>query len=136
MILAGWSDGNVVTNGQAYLDNLEITVVDTGSLQVTISPTDAVSAGAQWQVDGGAWQDSANTASNLPVGSHTVAYQTVPAWNTPSSQTVVVSAGATTVTNGVYTPQTGTLPVSHQSSGSDHRRRAMAAGWRRMAEQW
>jgi hypothetical protein len=112
VFLAGWSELQVVTAGQAYLDNLEITVVDTGSLQVTISPTNAVSAGAQWQVDGGAWQNNSNTVSDLSAGNHTVSYQAISGWNTPTDQTVVVAAGGTTATNGIYTPQTGSLQVT------------------------
>ena len=49
----------------------------TGSLQVTITPSGAISAGAQWQVDGGAWRNSGSTVSGLSVGSHTVAFKTV-----------------------------------------------------------
>jgi hypothetical protein len=45
-----------------------------GSLQVTLAPAGAVSAGAQWQVDGGAWQSSGATVSGLAPGSHTVAF--------------------------------------------------------------
>ncbi len=33
-------------------------LIQTGSLQVTILPPEAVAGGAQWRVDGGAWRDS------------------------------------------------------------------------------
>ena len=45
-----------------------------GALQVTISPPGAVSAGAQWQVDGGPLQNSGAVVTNLAVGMHTVAF--------------------------------------------------------------
>jgi len=58
-------------------------VQQVGSLQVTLAPAGAISAGAQWRVDGGAWQNSGATVSSLIVGSHTVNFQTVSTWTTP-----------------------------------------------------
>ena len=72
------------------------------ALQVTISPPSVVSAGAQWQVDGGAWQDSGTIVSNLPVGGHTVTFSTVTGWTTAPSQGVTVSANGMTTTVGTY----------------------------------
>ncbi|MCP4351004.1 MAG: carboxypeptidase, partial [Desulfobacterales bacterium] len=40
----------------------------TGSLKVTISPQGAVDAGAQWQADSGAWQDSGAVVPDLDGG--------------------------------------------------------------------
>lgn len=74
----------------------------TGALQVTLNPAGAVSAGAQWQVDGGAWQNSGVSVSNLSVGIHTVSYKNISGWSTPSSQTASIIANTTTITNGVY----------------------------------
>ena len=48
-----------------------------GALQVTINPAGAVSAGAQWQVDGGAFQNSGAIVTNLSAGNHTVAFSAV-----------------------------------------------------------
>lgn len=89
-----------------------------GALQVTITPVGAVSAGAQWQVDGGAWQNSGSVVGGLSVGNHTVVYNSVPGWNTPSSQGVNVSGGVTTVTNGTYTSQIGSLEVTIFPAGA------------------
>ena len=83
-----------------------------GSLQVTITPAGAVSAGAQWQVDGGAWQSSANTVPNLTLGSHTVAFATVSGWTTPSNETVIINPSQTTTVTGTYTQQFGCLQVN------------------------
>jgi Tol biopolymer transport system component len=80
-----------------------------GSLQVTINPAAAVSAGAQWQVDGGAWQNSGATVAGLPVGSHTVAFSIVPGWGVPVSQVVTVNVDeTTTITAGYLTPHPAT----------------------------
>lgn len=55
----------------------------TGSLQVTLSPAAAVTAGARWRVDGGTWQISGATVSSLAVGSHAVDYLSVTGWDAP-----------------------------------------------------
>jgi len=74
-----------------------------GSLQVTITPAGAITAGAQWQVDGGTWENSGATVANLSVGNHTVSFSAVSGWTTPSNQTVSVSANSTATATGVYT---------------------------------
>src|SRR5207253_2174141 len=51
-----------------------------GSLQVNTAPAGAASAGAQWRVDGGAWQDSGTVISSLSVGSHAVTFKTINDW--------------------------------------------------------
>jgi hypothetical protein len=73
-------------------------------LQVTIAPTDAIRAGAQWQVDSGASQNSGATVGSLSPGSHTVSFTTVAGWNTPENQTVTIVSGSTTTASGLYTP--------------------------------
>ncbi|MGP8202035.1 MAG: hypothetical protein ACLQU4_21320 [Limisphaerales bacterium] len=82
-----------------------------GSLEVTISPPAAVAAGAKWQVDGGTFQYSGATVSNLSVGNHTVSFNTVSGWITPSNQSVSVTANSTAMTTGTY-QQTGSLKVT------------------------
>ncbi len=74
----------------------------TGSLQVTISPQEAVDAGAQWRVDGGAWRNSGATVSGLSVGGHTVSYKYVSGWVTPDDESVTISSGVTSTTTGTY----------------------------------
>ena len=76
----------------------------TGSLQVTITPTGAITAGAQWQVDTGAFQNSGATVADLSVGGHTLSFTPVSGsgWLTPPSQTVTITNGAITAAKGVY----------------------------------
>ncbi len=83
-----------------------------GSLTVTISPPEAVAAGAQWQVDGGNWQVSGATVQNLPTSSHTVTFNTIPKWNSPSPLSITVSKGQTTTGTGTYEQQKGSLTVT------------------------
>ncbi|NLH18021.1 MAG: hypothetical protein GX455_15705, partial [Phycisphaerae bacterium] len=84
----------------------------TGSLQVTLSPAAAVTAGAQWRVDGGTWQAGGATVSNLAVGAHTVEYLSVTGWDTPAEQSVTITHNQTTTISGSYTEQTGSLTVT------------------------
>ncbi|NIS49811.1 MAG: hypothetical protein GWN94_01635, partial [Phycisphaerae bacterium] len=104
----------------------------TGSLQVTISPPGAVTAGAQWRVDGGAWRDSDYTETGLTVGSHTVEYSTVAGWDTPANEVVQINDGLTTITMGIYIAQSGSLQVTILPQG------AIDAGaqWRLFGGTW
>jgi uncharacterized repeat protein (TIGR03803 family) len=83
--------------GSSYYPN------PTGSLQVTITPPAAVTAGAQWRVDEGAWQNSGATVANLS-GNYTVSFSTISSWITPPSQNVSVASNSTVVTTGIYLP--------------------------------
>lgn len=77
-------------------------VASTGSLRVTLLPAAAVTAGAQWRVDGGSWQASAATVSGLSVGTHTVSFKAIDGYTTPANQTVTINTGATTNATGTY----------------------------------
>jgi hypothetical protein len=83
-----------------------------GSLQVTLQPAAAVSAGARWNVDGGAWQSSGATVSGLALGSHTVNYNTIAGWNSPASAPVTITYNSTTTVTGTYVRQTGSVQVT------------------------
>jgi hypothetical protein len=80
----------------------------TGSLQVTIAPSSAVSAGAQWTVDGGALHNSGETVSGLSIGNHTVHFTTVSGFSTPDDVLALISGDATTQVTGTYVA----LPLS------------------------
>jgi hypothetical protein len=97
-------------------------VLSTGSLQVTIEPPGAIAAGAQWQIDGGAFQDSGTTLTGLaPVG-HTVSFKPVAGYTVPANQEVLIFANQTTTTTGTYVLSTGSLQVTIEPPG------AIAAG--------
>jgi uncharacterized repeat protein (TIGR03803 family) len=87
-------------------------VVQTGSLQVTLAPAEAILAGAKWNVDGGAWQDSGNTVASLVVGSHTVRYKAIAGWNSPPNAAVTITYNTTATPTGTYVQQTGSLKVT------------------------
>ena len=83
-----------------------VAATQSGSLQVTLRPAAAVTAGAQWNVDGGAWQNSAATVTGLSVGSHTVNYKAVTGYTAPASESVSITNGVTTAISRSYTAYT------------------------------
>lgn len=103
---AGWttpaSQTVSITNSQTTL-GVGVYVLQTGSLQVTLLPNTVVAAGAKWQVDGGAFQASGSVLSGLTPGEHTVTFNTVLGWNTPSSQIVGIANTSTTDISTTYT---------------------------------
>ncbi len=79
-----------------------VTPATSGAIRVTISPAGAVSAGAQWRVDFGAWQSSGATVSELPPGSHMVNFNTVDGYSTPPGIGVTVTEQMTETETGAY----------------------------------
>ena len=123
--VSGWTtpanqNVSVSANSTATATGTYVSIPQTGALQVTISPAGAISAGAQWQVDGGTLQSSGATVSGLSVGSHTVSFSTVSGWTTPANQNVSVSANSTATATGTYVsiPQTGALQVTISPAGA------------------
>ena len=102
----------VTANQTKTVTGTYVEIPPTGSLKVTISPQAAINAGAQWQVDGGAWHTSEDTQSELSVGSHTLSFKALTGWSKPGNQTVTITSGQTTITSGIYTQQTGSLKVT------------------------
>jgi hypothetical protein len=76
--------------------------VPAASLQITITPARAATAGAEWQVDGGPAQNSGAILPNLSVGRHTVSFSGVAGWAPPARRTVFLRAKSTTKANGAY----------------------------------
>ncbi len=91
-----------VTVVSSQTTNVNVTYVPLGNVQVTINPTNAVSSGAQWALDGGAQQNSGVIASNILLGSHTISYLPISSWITPSNQVVNVVSGQTTNITATY----------------------------------
>ncbi|MCI5219633.1 MAG: hypothetical protein D3914_10725, partial [Candidatus Electrothrix sp. LOE2] len=92
---------------------------ETGSIRVTISPSEAVNAGAQWRTvtpsGSNTWRDSGEIESGHPAGSLTVEFKDVFGWMTPAETSVNVVAGTTKSTSGTYTqdsPTTGSVQVT------------------------
>ena len=99
--------------GNTGTDTLTVTYnQQTGSLKVSITPSEAVTAGAQWRVDGGIWRNSGATQSGLSIGSHTVEFKALSGWVKPGNKTETINYNQTTNAGGTYTRQTGSLKVS------------------------
>lgn len=113
--ISGWtaplSQTVIITNDQTTLATGAYEL-QAGSLQVAILPSAAVDAEAQWQVDNGAWQTNDGIVGGLSVGSHTLSFNPVPSWTTPSNQTVVISNAQETVEMGIYVSTMGSVQVT------------------------
>ncbi|MHC4654254.1 MAG: hypothetical protein ACYS91_04455, partial [Planctomycetota bacterium] len=112
--ISNWNEPNseTVLINFAQTTTTSGTYTQAGSLQVTISPQAAITAGAQWRVDGGIWRDSNDIVTNLTLGSHTVEYSVIAGWNKPNSETVQINYAQTTTTSGTYLQQLGSLQVT------------------------
>jgi len=86
-----------------------------GSLTVILKPQNAIDAGARWQVDGGAWQDSGATVSGLTVGQHSLRFKDIDGWIPPRMKTVTVVPGQIPEILAVYSQETGRLPDGGQT---------------------
>jgi hypothetical protein len=75
----------------------------TGSLRVTISPQDAVSAGAQWRRMGTTtWYNSGTVEEFVSVGNYTVEFKETPGWAKPANLPVSISQNQLTEAFGIY----------------------------------
>lgn len=99
-----------------------------GNLTVNLAPSQAVSAGAQWRVDGGTWRNSGATVKNLTNTTHTVEYKTIAGgWVAPGPVTVTLANGVTTVVTGTYASPASLVVTLTPSSGQW---RVDAGAWR------
>ncbi len=89
-----------------------------GSVNVTLLPAAAVSAGAQWNIDGGTYYNSGLTLSNIAVGTHTIGFKTVTGWVAPSSQSVSVTANTTVSQSYTYSACAKSLTITSPLSGT------------------
>ena len=124
--VAGWTApaSELVSISNAVTLSLTRTYVQvaqqSGSVQVTLGPQGAVTAGAEWNVDGGAWQIGGGTVSGLTVGTnaHTINYRTITNWNTPAAVPVTITANTTTKVTGTYTAYAGSVQVTLAPAGA------------------
>ncbi|WP_201245704.1 DUF1566 domain-containing protein [Halochromatium salexigens] len=77
---------------------------DIGHLQVTLQPSEAVDAGAQWRrVNTDSWFDSEDTETNIPIGGQTVQFKYLGKdWVAPNNAGVAIKAGETTTLTRTY----------------------------------
>ncbi len=82
-----------------------------GSVSVTIDPEPALTEGAQWKLDSGAWKNSGVKLTNVSVGTHTITFKAVNGWKTPASKTITVASNKTTSTSQIYQLMLGAYVV-------------------------
>ena len=75
---------------------------ETGTLNVTISPAGAVSAGAMWSLDAAATMYASGETVTLATGSHVVKFTDVADWTKPADIPVTTRAGQETDVTGTY----------------------------------
>jgi|GEM_PF-3536041 len=73
-----------------------------GALSVTISPQEARDLSAQWRVDGGAWQNTGATATDLLPGAHIISFKPIDGWAAPQDKEVTILPDQTTNDTGLY----------------------------------
>ena len=117
--ISGWiTPGNqsiTVSNGNTnYITGTYTQGSQYGNVSVTINPSGAVSAGAQWNLDGGNWENSGTTLNNIQTGNHTIAFKSISNWVEPGNQSISVTNGNTSNVSGTYT-QSGTPFIAVQS---------------------
>jgi hypothetical protein len=104
--VTGWTspaNQNVSISNGAMTNATGSYTLQTGSLNVTISPQGAIDAGAQWRRTGTAtWLSSGTVESEIPVGSYVVEFKSVTGWTSPANQNVSISNDATTNAGGTY----------------------------------
>ena len=99
-------------NGDSFVSMHEVSLLSqswmqdwTGSLQVVISPAEAIADGAMWRIDNGSWLSSGTTVAALHEGEHIVEYLVTSGWVSPESETVTISRQQTsTVSVDYYVP--------------------------------
>ncbi len=121
-LAADWLDDTNAAadlNGDSIVSMIEVSLLAqswqqnwTGSLQVNISPVDAVNAGARWRVDGGSWLSSGSIVTALPEGSHTIEYAAVTGWVAPDLETVYVTRRQEALLDAVYEVPVQTLAIN------------------------
>ncbi len=88
-----------------------------GELMVVLEPEAAVTAGARWAFNGGAWQESGTVLSNLPASGE-ISIKDVPGFTSPGGTTAMLAPGQRTVLRAAYGADTTSLQVSFGPAGA------------------
>ena len=83
-----------------------------GKVLLTIEPAKARDAGAQWRVDGGAWQSSGSTLPGIPPGQHNIDFTEIAGWTKPQTIPFNLLSGETANQTGRYAEKPGSVTVT------------------------
>ena len=131
--LIGWTQPNdvpvTVTLGSAAMASGTY-ARQYGSLQVSLSPAGAMTAGAQWRRTGTtAWLDSGVREDNVEAGPVGIEFKPVAQWGRPQVTTVTVSQGQLTQHTGAYTrAQAGLVWSTYLGGGQSDSCEGVATG--------
>lgn len=90
---------------------LQRTYLQNGSLTVSLEPIDAVDEGAAWRIEGGEWQGSDATITNLSPDAYYIEFESIEGWDTPAVAPVVLDEAEDLSLTRFYTPIEGTIEV-------------------------
>ncbi len=102
---------------QVFVYSNQTTVVNPqfsppAAISISILPSQAAAAGAQWRIDSGDWQNSDTTVNNLFPGSYTISYKAIAGWKEPNSQIIQTTSGQTSSLQANYEPLFGALQIN------------------------
>ena len=100
--------GGAVTDATVTIKDTPVPV-DNPTVKYTLSPAAAVTAGAQWKIDNGTWNNSGATVTST-VGTHTISFKAVTGYTAPANQTITLAAGEAKTGTAAYTPVGDDMP--------------------------
>jgi hypothetical protein len=116
MTIPGWdtpASRNVTINQGQIITITGTYVRQTGSLSVSVTPSEATKAGAKWRIAGSEeWHGSGDEIGYLPPVAHTVEFNTLSGWDKPENISITVIPGRIARGTGAYTRQTGALTLT------------------------
>ncbi len=81
-----------------------VSVTPMGGLSVTLAPSDAITRGARWSVNGGlSWLNS-GVVTNLVTGNYAVTFKSLSGWLKPADTNITVAHAQTNTLALAYTP--------------------------------
>ncbi|MGD9873205.1 MAG: LamG-like jellyroll fold domain-containing protein [Kiritimatiellia bacterium] len=95
-----WKHAAIVNGAVTFVEPGAI--VPPATLRVILMPASAVTDGAMWSFDGGAWQESETTMYEVPAGVHDLLYKTIEGWTAPTSEQVNLLSGTATTLTRTY----------------------------------
>ncbi|MDD2716857.1 MAG: Ig-like domain-containing protein, partial [Candidatus Wallbacteria bacterium] len=100
-LTAGYTENSVTASRKLVLH-----VVFKPTLSVTLTPAEAVTAGAQWRLSGGSWKNSGATLEVQEGTNFTVECKAITNWNTPTAEAHLMGTADTSETM-TYSPVYG-----------------------------
>jgi len=94
------------------------TASSVGSVNVTINPTCVNNLGATWSLDGSGAYTSGTTLNAVSAGSHTIGFNSVSGFTSPTSQIITVTTGNLSSVTGTYTQLPGNILTNGSFSAS------------------